>query len=40
MLFGGEVMSGLLDNTVEITFVISGPWSEQIIEKLDGVKVL
>ena len=35
MLFGGEVMSGLLDNTVEITFVISGPWSEPIIEKLD-----
>ncbi|MDA9031468.1 DUF3971 domain-containing protein [Candidatus Pseudothioglobus singularis] len=40
MLFGGELMSGLLDNTVEITFVISGPWSEPIIEKLDGVKVL
>ena len=40
MLFGGEVMSGLLDNAVEITFVISGPWSEPIIEKLDGVKVL
>ena len=40
MLFGGEVMSGLLDNSVEITFVISGPWSEPIIEKLDGVKVL
>ena len=40
MLFGGEVMSGLLDNTVEITFVISGSWSEPIIEKLDGVKVL
>ena len=40
MLFGGEVMSGLLDNTVEITFVISGPWSDPIIEKLDGVKVL
>ncbi|MDB0021313.1 DUF3971 domain-containing protein [Candidatus Pseudothioglobus singularis] len=40
MLFGGKVMSGLLDNTVEITFVISGPWSEPIIEKLDGVKVL
>ena len=40
MLFDGEVMSGLLDNTVEITFVISGPWSEPIIEKLDGVKVL
>ncbi|MDA8855029.1 DUF3971 domain-containing protein [Candidatus Pseudothioglobus singularis] len=40
MLFGGELMSGLLDNAVEITFVISGPWSEPIIEKLDGVKVL
>ena len=40
MLFGGEVMSGLLDNAIEITFVISGPWSEPIIEKLDGVKVL
>ena len=40
MLFGGEVMSGLLDKTVEITFVISGPWSQPIIEKLDGVKVL
>jgi len=40
LLFGGNVMSGLLDNAVEITFVISGPWSEPIIEKLDGVKVL
>ncbi|MBT7149951.1 MAG: hypothetical protein HN892_03510, partial [Thiotrichales bacterium] len=40
MLFGGKVMSGLLDNAVEITFIISGPWSEPIIEKLDGVKVL
>jgi len=40
MLFGGKVFSGLLDNFVEITFIISGPWSEPIIEKLDGVKVL
>ena len=40
MLFGGEVMSGLLDNAIEVTFVISGPWSEPVIEKLDGVKVL
>ncbi len=40
MLFGGEVMSGLLDNAVEVTFVITGPWSKPIIEKLDGVKVL
>ncbi len=40
MLFGGEVMSRIFDNAVEITFVITGPWSEPIIEKLDGVKVL
>ena len=40
MLFGGKVMGELLDNVVEITFMISGPWSEPIIEKLDGVKVL
>ena len=40
MLFGGKVIGGLLDNVVEITFMISGPWSEPIIEKLDGVKVL
>ena len=40
MLFGGEVMSGLLDNAIEVTFIISGPWSEPIIEKLDAVKVL
>ncbi|MDC1536689.1 DUF3971 domain-containing protein [Candidatus Thioglobus sp.] len=40
MLFGGKVISGLLDNVVEITFMISGPWSEPIIEKLNGVKVL
>ena len=40
MLFGGEVMSGLLDNAIEVTFIISGPWSEPVIEKLDGVKVL
>ena len=35
-----KVIGGLLDNVVEITFMISGPWSEPIIEKLDGVKVL
>ena len=40
MLFGGKVIGGLLDNAVEISFLISGPWSEPIIEKLDGVKVL
>ena len=40
MLFGGEVISGLLDNAIEVTFIISGPWSEPVIEKLDGVKVL
>ena len=40
VLFGGEVFGELLDNVVEITFVISGPWSNPIIEKLDGVKVL
>ena len=40
ILFGGEVIGGLLENVVEITFMISGPWSEPIIEKLDGVKVL
>ena len=40
MLFGGEVMSGLLDNTIEVTFIISGPWSEPVIEQIDGVKVL
>ena len=40
MLFGGEVISGLLDNAVEVTFIISGPWSEPVIEQLDGVKVL
>ena len=40
MLFGGEVMSGLLDNAIEVTFIISGPWSEPIIEQIEGVKVL
>ena len=40
MLFNGEVISGLLDNAVEVTFVITGPWSEPVIEQLDGVKVL
>ncbi|MDB9975281.1 DUF3971 domain-containing protein [Candidatus Thioglobus sp.] len=40
MLFGGKVIGGLLDNVVEITYMISGPWSDPIIEKLDGVKVL
>ncbi len=40
MLFGGKVIGELLDNAVEITFLISGPWSEPIIEKLVGVKVL
>ena len=34
MLFGGEVMSGLLDNAIEVTFIISGPWSEPIIEQI------
>ena len=37
VLFGGEVFGELLDNVVEITFVISGPWSDPIIEKKDGV---
>ena len=40
MLFGGEIIGSLFDNFVEVTFVITGPWSEPIIEKLDGVKVL
>jgi len=40
MLFGGEIIGSLFDNVVEITFVITGPWSEPIIEKLDRVKVL
>jgi uncharacterized protein YhdP len=40
MLFGGEIIGSLFDNVVEVTFVITGPWSEPIIEKLDGVKVL
>jgi len=40
MLFGGDVISGLLDNAIEVTFVITGPWSEPVIEQLDGVKVL
>ena len=40
MLFGGEIIGGLFDNVVEITFIITGPWSEPVIEKLDGVKVL
>ena len=40
ILFRGEVISSILDNVVEITYVISGPWYEPLIEKLDGVKVL
>ena len=40
MLFGGEIIGSLFDNVVEVTFVITGPWSEPLIEKLDGVKVL
>ena len=40
MLFGGEIICSLFDNVVEVTFVITGPWSEPIIEKLDGVKLL
>ena len=40
VLFGGKVIGELLDNVVEITFMVSGPWSDPIIEKLDGVKVL
>ena len=40
MLFGGEIIGSLFDNVLEVTYVITGPWSEPIIEKLDGVKVL
>jgi len=40
MLFGGEIIGSFFDNVVEVTFVITGPWSEPVIEKLDGVKVL
>ena len=28
------------DNVIEVTYVITGPWSEPVIEKLDGVIVL
>ena len=35
-----DIINSLFDNVVEVTFVITGPWSEPIIEKLDGVKVL
>jgi len=35
-----KIISSLFDNVIEITFVITGPWSEPVIEKLDGVKVL
>ena len=40
MLFGGEIIGALFDNVIEVTYVITGPWSEPIIEKLDGVIVL
>jgi uncharacterized protein YhdP len=40
MLFGGEIIGALFDNIVEVTYIITGPWSEPIIEKLDGVIVL
>jgi len=40
MLFGGEIIGSLFDNIVEITYIITGPWSEPVIKKLDGVKVL
>ena len=40
MLFGGEIIGNLFDNVVEITYIITGSWSEPRIEKLDGVKIL
>ena len=40
MLFGGEIIGSLFDNVLEFTYVITGPWSEPVIEKLDGVQVL
>ena len=40
MLFGGEIIGSLFDNILEFTYVITGPWSEPVIEKLDGVKAL
>ena len=40
MLFGGEIIGNLFDNVVEVTYVITGSWSEPLIEKLDGVNVL
>ena len=40
MLFGGEIIGNLFDNIVEVTYVITGPWSEPLIEKLDGGNVL
>ena len=40
MLFGGEIIGSLFDNVLEFTYVITGPWAEPVIEKLDGVKVL
>ena len=40
MLFDGDIIGELFDNVVEITFIITGPWSDPVIKKLDGVKVL
>ena len=40
MLSGGEIIGNLFDNVAEVTYVITGPWSEPLIEKLDGVNVL
>jgi uncharacterized protein YhdP len=40
MLFGGEIIGSFFDKVIELTYEITGPWSEPNIIRLPGVIVL
>lgn len=40
MLFGGEIIGSFFDKVIELTYEITGPWSEPNIARLPGVTVL
>ena len=40
LLFGGEIIGSFFDEVIELTYEVTGPWSEPNIVRLPGVTVL
>jgi len=40
LLFGGEIIESFFDEMIELTYEITGPWTEPNIVRLPGVTVL